>query len=260
MFPKLIEAGRWYLPTYGVLVAAAFLLAIWITGRLAKRVGLRQELVTNLAVYCALAGMAGAKLLMLLFDWREYAASPGRIFSFETLQAAGVYQGGLLAALATAFLYMRKMKMPALVTCDVFAPGLAFGHFVGRLGCFAAGCCWGEKCDRPWAVTFRNPDANELTGVPLGVPLHPTQLYEAFAELLLFVYLYWRFHRVHRPGTIIGLYLMLYSVIRFLVEFYRHHQQALPFGLPLSLTQWIAIGTFILGLWLARHAAMRRPT
>src|SRR5688572_31370960 len=69
-----------------------------------------------------------------------------------------------------------------LFRSDVFAPGLALGHAIGRLGCFAAGCCWGSECDLPWAVTFRNPDANELTGVPLGIPLHPSQLYERSEE------------------------------------------------------------------------------
>lgn len=261
MFPKLIETGGFYLPTYGLLVAAAFLLAIWMTGRLGARVGLRSELITNLAVYCALAGMLGAKLLMFAFDWSEYASDPGRIFSFNTLQAAGVYQGGLLLALATAFVYMRHMKMPGLVTSDVFAPGLALGHFIGRLGCFAAGCCWGQPSNGPLSVTFTDADAHELTGVPLGIALHPAQLYESFAELALFAFLYWRFGRPHRPGTIIGLYLVLYSLVRFLVEFYRHHEQALPFGGPLSLTQWISVGTLAAGavLLARRPIAPRAP-
>jgi phosphatidylglycerol:prolipoprotein diacylglycerol transferase len=250
MFPKLIEAGRFYLPAYGVLVAIAFLVAIFITNRLAARVGLRKELTTNLAVYCALSGMLGAKILMILFDWPRYASNPSEIFAFETLQAAGVYQGGLLLAFATALLYMQKQGMPKLLTCDVFAPGLALGHAIGRLGCFAAGCCWGQQCDRPWAIRFTREDAYELTGVPLGVPLHPTQLYEAGAELLIFGVLYWSFGRPHKRGWIIGLYLVLYSVARFVVEFFRHHDQALPFGAALSLTQWISLFTLVVGCWL----------
>src|SRR5262245_18103801 len=107
MFPKLVEWGSFYLPTYGVLVAVALLVAIWFTGRLGQRVGLSSELITNLAVYCALAGMVGAKLLMFAFDWKFYAQDPSQIFTFSTLQAAGVYQGGLLLALITAFLYMQ---------------------------------------------------------------------------------------------------------------------------------------------------------
>lgn len=250
MFPKLIDTGGFFLPTYGVLVAAAFLAAIYITGRLARRAGLKAELVTNLAIYCALAGMVGAKLLMFAFDWKFYANDPKQLVSFSTLQAAGVYQGGLILALLTAIWYIRTHNMPGLLTADVFAPGLALGHFIGRLGCFAAGCCWGTECARPWAVTFTNRAANELTGVPLFVALHPTQLYEAFSELAIFVVLYLLFQRPHRDGYIIGWYLLLYSVARFGIEFVRHHEQALPFGLALSLTQWISLGTLAAGIFL----------
>jgi phosphatidylglycerol:prolipoprotein diacylglycerol transferase len=263
MFPKLVEWGTFYLPTYGVLVAIAFLLAIWFTGRLGKRAGLSSELVTNLAVYCALAGMVGAKLLMFIFDWKMYADDPSQIFTFSTLQAAGVYQGGLLLALVTAFLYMHRMKMPKLLTADVFAPGLALGHAIGRLGCFSAGCCWGQQCDRSWAVTFRNPDAHELTGVPLGIPLHPAQLYEAGAELLIFAFLLWYIRRPHKTGAVIGMYLVLYSAARFAVEFFRHHDQALPFGGPWSLTQWISLLTLAIGMWLtlkARREPLASPS
>src|SRR3954466_5179211 len=158
MFPKLISIGTFFLPTYGVLVAIAFLTAIYLTTRLARRAGLETEKVTNLAVYCAIAGMVGAKLFMFLFDWKLYASNPSDIFSFSTLQAAGVYQGGLLLAILTAVLYMRKEHLPGLATTDVFAPGVAIGHGIGRLGCFAAGCCWGKECHLPWAVTFTNPD------------------------------------------------------------------------------------------------------
>ncbi|MGH7246634.1 MAG: prolipoprotein diacylglyceryl transferase, partial [Pseudomonadota bacterium] len=181
MLPKLITIGGFYLPTYGVLVAIAFLAALTITVRLARRSGLDGELITNLAVYCALAGLAGAKVLMILFDFNDYVQHPSEIFSFSTLQAAGVFQGGFVLAILTAFLYMRRHALPFLLTADAFAPGIVIGHAIGRLGCFAAGCCWGKACSLPWAVTFRNPEANRLVGVPLNVPLHPTQLYELIA-------------------------------------------------------------------------------
>ena len=236
MFPKLISTGSFYLPTYGVLVALAFLAGLTVTVRLARRSGLSAELITNLAVYCALAGLLGAKLLMIAFDWPDI-----KIFSLSTLQAAGVFQGGLVLAIVTAFLYVRRQGLPWLETADAFAPGVALGHSIGRLGCFAAGCCWGKECSLPWAVKFHSVDAYALTGVPLEVPLHPSQLYELATEGILFAFLYWMFGRPHAPGKIIGLYLVLSSVARFGIEFTRFHEQALPFGLPLSITQWIAI-------------------
>ncbi len=255
MFPKLFQFGDFFLPTYGVLVALAFLAGLWVTTRLAKRAGMNQELVVNLVVYCALAGLLGAKLLMFAFEWDTLVKNPSDMFSLATLRAAGVYQGGLILAVATAFWYVRRHKLPWLSTFDIFAPGIALGHGIGKVGCFAAGCCWGKECDLPWAVTFRNPGANALTGVPLHVAVHPAQLYEVGAEALLFGFLYWRFGRAHRPGTIIGLYLLLSSVLRFGIEFTRYHEQALPFGLPFSITQWIAIGLAVAGgaiLWTQR--------
>jgi prolipoprotein diacylglyceryl transferase len=154
MYPKLISIGSFFIPTYGVLVALGFLAGLMVTMRLASRAGLSAEKVTNLAVYCAIAGVVGAKLFMFLFDFSYYAQNPGEIFTLSTLQAAGVFHGGFIAALIVAALYMRQQKLPVLQTMDIFAPGVAIGQAIGRLGCFAAGCCWGRECDLPWGVRF----------------------------------------------------------------------------------------------------------
>jgi phosphatidylglycerol:prolipoprotein diacylglycerol transferase len=250
MLPQLIKIGDFFLPSYGVLVTAGFLIGLWLASKLAAKSGLDKEAVLNLGIYCALAGILGAKLLMFALDLDYFRQNPREIFSFSTLQAGGVFQGGLILALATAFFYMRRVKLPGLKTADVLAPGVALGHAIGRVGCFAAGCCWGLECHRFWAVTFTNPVASRLFGTPLNVPLHPTQLYEAGAEALTFIILYSRFRRPHRAGAIIGLYLVLYSSARFLVEFFRFHDQANPFGGPFSSAQWIALATLALGAWL----------
>ncbi len=253
MFPKLLDFGDFFLPTYGVLVALAFLAGLLVTVRLGKRVGLNAEHITNLAVYCALVGLAGAKLFMFLFDWDYFLKNPAELISLNTLRAAGVYQGGLILAIVFAFYYLKRVGLPWLKTFDTFAPGVAIGHAIGRIGCFAAGCCYGDHCDLPWAVTFHNPAAAEISGTPLNTPLHPSQLYETASNILLFAFLYWRFGKPHKPGTVIGIYLVVGSLFRFLIEFTRHHEQALPFGLALSITQWIALGLMVLGaaiLWI----------
>lgn len=242
MHPRLFTIGSFYVPTYGVLVALGFLAGLGVTLRLAKRVGLSAELLTNLAIYCALAGIAGAKLFMFLFDWQYYWQNPGEIFTLSTLQAAGVFHGGLIAALILAIVYMRRQHLPPLFTMDCFAPGLALGHAIGRVGCFAAGCCWGKACNLPWAVRFHT---DEAAPVPLNVSLHPAQLYETGANLIIFAILYRLFNRSHKAGEIIGWYLVLYSIARFIIEFFRNHEQGLIAGL--SLTQWIALGLLGLG-------------
>jgi phosphatidylglycerol:prolipoprotein diacylglycerol transferase len=246
MYPEIFHLS--FLHTYGALVALAFLAGLWMATRLAKRCGLDAEAATNLGIYCALAAILGAKVMMIIVDPR-YRENPSEIFSLDTLQAGGVFYGGLIGALAVAWWYMRKTRLPLWKTADVFAPGIALGHGIGRLGCFSAGCCWGVECHLPWAVTFRNPVAHDLVGVPLGQPLHPTQLYEAFAEFLIFGILYRQFGKPHRSGTIIGLYLMLYSIARFIVEFFRNHEQGNLWGTPLDTSQWISLGLCAIGAW-----------
>src|SRR6202789_3699298 len=132
MFPKLISIGSFFIPTYGTLVAIGFLAALWIVILLARRANLPAGSVTNLGFYCGLAGLAGAKLFMILFDFPTYWNDPKSLFSLSTLQAAGVYQGGFLVAFVTAVVYMRRQHLPILATCDVFAPGIAIGQAIGR--------------------------------------------------------------------------------------------------------------------------------
>lgn len=257
MYPEILHIP--FLHTYGVLVALAFLVGLWMTQRLGRRAGLNPESVTNLGIYCALAAIVGAKLMMFIVDLPYYVDHPGDIFTFATLQAGGVFYGGLIAALAVAAWYMRKTRLPLLLTADIFAPGIALGHGIGRLGCFSAGCCWGVESHLPWSVTFTNPASNQLVGVPLGVPLHPTQLYEAFGEFLIFGVLYWRFLKPHSVGAVISLYLVLYSALRFVVEFFRFHEQGNLWGGPLDTSQWISIGLFLVGSWYWVAARRRVP-
>jgi len=250
MFPEIVHISypfHFTLHTYGVLVALAFLAGLWVAGKLARRAGLNAEHVTNLGLYCALAAIAGAKVMMFVVDLPYYLQHPEEILSMATLEAGGVFYGGLIGALAVAWWYMRKTKLPPRETADAFAPGIALGHGIGRLGCFSAGCCWGVKTGVPWAVTFTNPAANALVGVPLGVPLHPTQLYEALAEFAIFGMLYSRARKTHAPGDVISLYVLLYGAARFVVEFFRFHEQGNLWGSPLDTSQWISLGLLALG-------------
>lgn len=248
MYPKLISIGDFFIPTYGVLVALGFLAGLWMTTRLARRSGVNPQRATDLAIYCAIAGIIGAKLMMFALNFNEYINNPAEIFSLSTLQAGGVFSGGFLAAVAVAAWYMRKYKMPGLASADVFAPGLALGHAIGRLGCFSAGCCFGIPSDKPWAVMFTSQFAHQSFQTPIYIPLHPTQLYEAFAELVIFAVLLWFFRKPHGAGLIIGWYLLLYGVARVWIEFYRVHEQGTIGGF--TSTQWIGVGLVAVGAWL----------
>ena len=257
MCPRLIEIGSFSLPTYGVLVALGFLLGLHIAGKLAERDGLDRHQVANLGVYIALAAILGAKVFYVFSQWDYYSSDWGRLFTLSALQTGGVFYGGLLAAIGVAYVFTKRYGLPWLRTADALAPGVAAGHAVGRLGCFAAGCCWGKPTALPWGVEFSSEAAHEFVGVPLGIHLHPTQLYESFGTALIAVYLYNRFLRDHAPGTILGWYLLLYSSFRFVVEFFRADQARPLLGDAISATQWVAIGLALLGAALLLHSRRR---
>jgi phosphatidylglycerol:prolipoprotein diacylglycerol transferase len=220
MHPKLLELGSATIYTYGVLLAAAYLLGLKLAMVRARARGLDQTRVLDLGIYIIISALLGAKLLLLVTDFRVYMQSPAELLTL--VRSGGVFYGGLLLAVGVAFWYIRRIGLPLWTTCDVFAPGIALGHVVGRLGCLFAGCCYGKPTSVPWAITFTNPDAAANVGTPLNVPLHPTQLYEAGAEGVILALLL-ATERKGRPfpGRTFWLYILLYAVSRFVIEFFR---------------------------------------
>lgn len=260
MFPRLFHIGNFSLPTYGFLVALGVLVGLWISVRNSEKQGIDPEKAWNLGILVVLAGIVGAKVLLIVNDWSYYTSNPREIFSLGTLQAGGVFSGGLIAALATAIWYIRGNRMPALATCDAFAPGLAMGHAIGRVGCFAAGCCYGKETHALWGVIFNNPLAHAWVGTPLGVPLEPTQLFESAVELANFFILTWLLAKKKFDGQVIGAYLFLYGIARFFLEFLRDDPgRGEVFHGAMSGTQLISIGLVIVGglIWWLRSGAAK---
>src|SRR5271157_3293082 len=258
MFPQLFHLGRFFLPTYGVLVSTGVLTGLWVSVRNAERLGIDGDKAWNLGILTVLCGIVGAKVLYVINDWSIYKDHLGYIFSLDTLQAGGVFSGGLLAAFAAAAWYVWRNHLPPLGTCDAFAPGLALGHAIGRIGCFAAGCCYGKETHHFWGVVFRNPLANQITGTPLNVPLEPTQLFESAVELTNFFILMWLLKRKKFDGQVVGAYFFLYGVARYFLEFIRDDPgRGSVFGGVMTGTQLIAIGLVITGglIWWLRPGA-----
>ena len=220
MHPILFESGSFTLYTYGVLLAAAYLLGLQFAVVRARARGLDRQRVLDLGIWIIVGALAGAKLLLLVTDLHQYSGSPRALV--DLVRSAGVFYGGLVAAVGVAFVYMWRHRMPLWTTTDAFAPGIALGHAVGRLGCLMAGCCFGRPTSVPWAITFHNPAASLNSDTPLGVPLHPTQLYEAGAELVILSVLLWLERRGRSfPGRTFWTYMLLYTAARFVIEFYR---------------------------------------
>jgi phosphatidylglycerol:prolipoprotein diacylglycerol transferase len=254
VYPELFSIGPITVYSYGVLLAVSYLLGLRLAMWRAKRWGLDTNRVLDLGIYIILAALIGAKLLLLVVDFDQFRQSPAELVSLA--RSGGVFYGGLILAVGVAFWYIGRHSMPFWTTCDVFAPGIALGHVTGRLGCFAAGCCYGRQTDLPWGITFHNPLAAANVGTPLGIPLHPTQLYEAGAELLILILLLTSEKR-GRPfaGRTFWFYMLLYAISRFIIEFYRGDPRGTMFGMPTSQLISVVLAPLSVAmlLWLSRQ-------
>ena len=236
--PMLGSVGPLTIYTYGVLLAAAYLGGLQLAMIRGRRRGLDSTRVLDLGIYIIISALVGAKLLLLVTDFRSFADNPRALL--DLLRSGGVFYGGLIVAVAVALLYIRRIGLPLWTTCDVFAPGIALGHVVGRLGCFFAGCCYGKPTTVPWAITFTNPYAAANVGTPLNVPLHPTQLYEAAAEALILVVLLATESRGRRfPGRTFWLYMLMYAISRYIIEMFRGDPRGTVF--IFSTSQFISV-------------------
>jgi phosphatidylglycerol:prolipoprotein diacylglycerol transferase len=247
MHPILLRLPAWLgafeVPTYGVLMGLGILAGAGVFALLAGRHGHDRGRAFEAALETILVAVIVSKVVGLLFQ-----PDSGATLLEKLTRTGGVWYVGFLAGVGWAAWRFRTLGIPTKLGLDLAAAAVASGHWIGRLGCLMAGCCWGSACDRPWAVTFTNERAHALTGVPLHVPLHPTQLYEAGTELLLAVLLVtmlWR--RWHRFPLQVGLtYLVAYAAIRFTIELFRDDPRGGALGL--STSQWIALAVFATSL------------
>ena len=253
MYPELFSIGPFTIYSYGVLLAASYLLGLRLAMWRARKWGLDANRVLDLGIYIIIAALVGAKLLLLIVDYDQFSR-PEELLTLA--RSGGVFYGGLLLAVGVAFWYIYRHRLPFWTTCDIFAPGIALGHVTGRLGCLAAGCCYGRQTDVPWAIVFTNPLAQANVGTPLGIPLHPTQIYEAGAALLILLLLLATERRGRPfPGRTFWSYMFLYAVSRYVIEMYRGDPRGTVFGV-FSTSQFISVVLAPLSLamlfWLSR--------
>ncbi len=253
MFPYLVDLGwrtvpllgrvHLAIPTYGVLVAAAILVAWTWYLRLTRADGIDPDAAAGVAFWGLLAGILGGKLGLVVVEAPRFLAHPRELVSLELLQSAGVVWTALLAGLAGFLLAARRRDLPAGRLVDAAATPLPVAQAIGRLGCLAAGCCFGGRCDLPWAIVYRSRVAAERTGVPLGVPLYPAPLYDAAGNVLLVLPLLLLVRSRRRvPGEVLLAWATGYGTLRFLVEFTRGDRvRGLWFGGLLSTSQVISL-------------------
>ena len=263
MHPYLFQLGSFPIGTYGLLLAIGFFAGTAVAKRQARLDGIEGEVIPDLAISLLLAGIIGAKLVLIAVEMIQGRMSFAQIFTLETLRAGGHIHGGIILGAATFFWKTRPSTgLPVPKVADALVPGVALGQAIGRLGCFSAGCCYGTVCDLPWAVTFRDPHAAELSGTPLGIPLHPVQLYTFLANLAVMGALLLARPKRRFPGQILALYFVLEGLQRLTVEIWRGDlDRGFWLGLSwLSTGRLTALGFVAFGLiawaWYRRKAAL----
>jgi phosphatidylglycerol:prolipoprotein diacylglycerol transferase len=237
MYPILFRIGSLEITSFGAMVALAAIVGVWLFQRELRRAGLPDN-AADAGVAGVMAGLAGAKLLWVAEHLHEEPLAQ-LLFNRGGLSWFGGLVGGIGAGLAVMIL----RRLPILAVLSAATPGLVIGHAIGRIGCFLVGDDYGRPSTLPWAIAFPR-------GLPpTDVPVHPTQLYEA-ALLLPIAWLLFRLRRRRASDAfVLGCYLLLTSVLRFLIEVIRVNERV---ALGLTVAQWASIGLAIVGIWLLR--------
>ena len=244
MHPRLLAIDHFVIYTFGALMVLAVLAALWWLRRTARQRGLPVEMVMSLSVWLLVGGLVGAKIFKAVRLLLQ-----GEPWSIPLLEGAGDFYGGFLGALAVVLIYFwRRRELPGWRMADLYGPALALGQSIGRIGCLMAGDDYGKPTSLPWAVTFTDPEAAAIGGAPLGVPLHPVQLYESLACLALFFFLVWLSRRQRFEGQLVLSYALGYAVLRFFIEFFRGDvDRGFVLGW-LSTSQAIALLLIVVGI------------
>ncbi len=228
-----------------MVALAVVTLVLWVW-YFVRKVGIRSEDVMGAALWAIPMGIIVSRLIHVIDRYDHYFHNPGDILGFEGLAIYGAILGGLLGA----WIYSRLRRASFAPLADIAAPGIILAQAIGRVGCTINGCCCGKPTSLPWAVVYTHPDSSAVTCPPFGTPIHPTQLYELLGDLVIFALLFWVFRGRLRPsGSLLALYLALYSALTFTVRFWRGDTE--QFLGPLQEGQLIAILVFVAAtIWL----------
>jgi phosphatidylglycerol:prolipoprotein diacylglycerol transferase len=246
---------------YGVMLVLAFIGSTWLAARQARRRGLDPDVILDMAFWVFLVGLVGARLFYCIEYWGHGINSLLDVVQYW--KGGIVYYGGILGGVLAFFLYRRFNPFPLRPVMDVLAPAIALGTLFGRLGCFLNGCCFGDRCDLPWAVSFpaatdpwkHHRDLGWITpDAAWSLPIHPTQLYSAIDALVLLILLLTYFPLRRRDGEVIGLLMVTYPVTRFLIEYLRNDEGAFFAGLTISqnISILLLVGGLAYWFWLSR--------
>lgn len=254
MHKIFLHLGALTLYWYGVLVAIGFLTGLWTASRRALKANLSPEKVLDLGPWLIGGAIIGARALFVISYWDEFFQGKPWWKVFMIQEGGLVFYGGLIGAVIAGSFQMWRLKLPFWKLADVLAPSVSLGHMFGRLGCFMNGCCYGAPTQCFWAVYF--PQGHEMAGI--GV--HPTELYEAALNLMLYLGLAWFYPRRRYDGQVFALYMICYAIVRWTVELFRgDYVNPTPFFTPGQKLSYILLAAGLAAIWwLPRRTANQK--
>ena len=262
MHPELFRIGPFAVHSYGVMLALSFILGIFIAGKNGQKRGIKSDEIVNVGFIVILASIVGARLFYVLFHLEEFR---GRwIYAFWPVQEDGtiglgglILLGGFLMAVFSSAVYMYYKKLNFWEVADSIAPSIALGVFLTRIGCYLNGCCFGNACDLPWGVVF--PPYSPAGSVMGDIHIHPTQLYSSLYGLSIFIFLQWLGQKPRPDGLLISLFLILYGISRFFVDFYRYYESQMFLIDGLQFNQIVSLGLFFSGIIILIYRLKKAP-
>jgi phosphatidylglycerol:prolipoprotein diacylglycerol transferase len=241
MHPVLFELGFITVYSYGFMIAIGIISAVLLSIYRGKKAGMNTDVIMNLGIYGLVGGFIGAKLLFWITEFPNIIDNPNYII--ETLSSGFVVYGGIIGGFAAGYSYCKIKHLDFLLYIDLIVPAIALAQGFGRIGCFEAGCCYGRETNRAFGIIFHNSLI-----APNGISLVPTQLYSSAGAFILAGTLLYFASRMKRKGQVAGLYMILYSIGRFVIEIFREDQRGTVGNL--STSQFICIFMFLIGMYV----------
>jgi phosphatidylglycerol:prolipoprotein diacylglycerol transferase len=244
MHPVLFKIGPLTIYTYGAFIVIALLIGMWIVKCESTKVGLDSNKMMDIYFYGIIGGLIGARIFYVFLFWRDFWPQIWKIFMLW--EGGVVFYGAVFGAVPVCIFLVRRYKFSLRSSLDILVFPLPLAHSIGRIGCFMAGCCYGKDCSLPWAVVFRT----QSSLAPLNIPIHPTQLYSSFTNLIIFILLILIKKRKQFDGQILSAYLCLYPIGRAINEIFRGDKRSIALCGFLNLNHLINLAMLICGILL----------
>ncbi|MBW1999447.1 MAG: prolipoprotein diacylglyceryl transferase [Deltaproteobacteria bacterium] len=221
--------------SYGFFAVSGIVVGIYLAVKTGRAHGVPAPGIVETGLFMAILGVAGARLAYVVVNMSFFLSHPAEIF--KVWKGGLIFSGGILLVVPALVFYLKHHQLPFWKTADLWAPSLAIGEGIGRIGCFMAGCCYGKPTEAMWGVVFSNPDSL----APLNVPLHPTQIYSFLADLLIFGVLMVLHGKKHYEGQVFLWYLILHSISGLYIERFRGDFRTTIPGTEMTVTQLLAL-------------------